>query len=175
MSSTAAPLPRDASQRRQPGPEVGLAGDPRRHEFLAPVVTLTARRHRVASHVPPGSSEDRRSGPPPPSREFTSMLVVRAIEVLDGTRTVSQLRGFITGEVAERLAMHRNIRAERRAVYRDERRRVPTPGSVHLSFPREDVAEAAVTVYLGGQAVATALRLEHLRGRWRATSLTVLQ
>ena len=111
---------------------------------------------------------------PPPPRAFIAALAVHAVEVLDGSRPFTQLRGRLSSSAAEQLFFQRQLRAERRAVHRDHRRMVPHPGSVFTSEPRPGAVEASVTVYVGRRAIAVAMRLELAHGRWRAEVMGVL-
>lgn len=101
-------------------------------------------------------------------------LAVCAVEALDGVRPIEQFSAWITHEVAVALTLRRQLRQERHASYRDRRRRVPAPGAVQLSQPAAGVIEAAIVITSEGHSFAVAMRLEWLRGRWRATHLTVL-
>lgn len=101
-------------------------------------------------------------------------LALYAFEVLEGTRSVAQFGGWITAEVADRLAERRALRTACRSLYRDRRRIVPIPGRVHLDRPSPHVIEAAVVLRAEPRSTAVALRLEYIRERWRATDLTVL-
>lgn len=111
---------------------------------------------------------------PPPNSEMIQKLAIYGYEVLDGSRVIAQLAGWITRNVAEQLASRRAARTERRTLYRDERRFIPTPGPVHLSRVSDRVAEATVVLKTDARCTAVAIRLEFLHRRWRATDLTVL-
>ncbi|WP_416445586.1 Rv3235 family protein [Leucobacter sp. HNU] len=111
--------------------------------------------------------------PEPPPRLIRN-LAVRAFEVIDGTRTAAQLGPWITPLVARRLERLRAMHEERRRVLGDQRRSVPEAGPAHITRPRPNVAEASVTLHTAMRAYAVPMRLEYLRRRWIATSLTVL-
>lgn len=111
---------------------------------------------------------------PPPDSHMIQKLAIYGYEVLDGSRTVAQLGCWITRDVAEELTARRAARTERRTLYKDNRRFVPLPGSVHLSQVSSRVAEATVILQTEVRATAVAIRLEFLHKRWRATVLTVL-
>lgn len=115
----------------------------------------------------------------PPSANTATVHLIRnlavcAVEALDGIRPIEQFSGWITHDVAAALMLRRQLRQERHARYQDRRRRVPSPGAVKLSQPARGVLEAAVIISSDGRSFAVALRLEWLRGRWRATHLSVL-
>jgi hypothetical protein len=101
-------------------------------------------------------------------------LAVCAVEAIDGLRPIEQFTNWITHEVAVELAARRQLRLERNQVYRDQRRRVPSPGAVTISMPTRRAVEAAIVVTIEGRSFAVAMRLEWIRERWRATCLTVL-
>lgn len=136
------------------------------------------RRHLHAVPAPrsPRAVVPLRAVPdiPPPDLNVVRRLAVYSYEVLDGTRAVAQLGGWITREVAEQLSTRRAARTERRTLYRDNRRSVPTPGPVHLSRPAPLVTEVTIVLRTEVRSTAVAMRLEFVRDRWRATELTVL-
>ncbi|UOQ61661.1 Rv3235 family protein [Leucobacter rhizosphaerae] len=111
---------------------------------------------------------------PPPDLSVVRLLAVYSYEILDGSRAVGQLGGWITREVAEHLTARRAARTERRTLTRDTRRSVPVPGPVHLSRPSPLVTEVTIILTTPARSTAVAMRLEYLRQRWRATTLTVL-
>lgn len=133
--------------------------------------------HAVPDPKPPRAAEISRSSPPEipaPDLNIVRLLAVYSYEILDGSRAVSQLGGWITREVAEHLTERRAARTERRTLTRDDRRAVPVPGPVHLSRPSLLVTEVTIVLRTEARATAVAMRLEYLRERWRATNLTVL-
>lgn len=133
--------------------------------------------HAVPAPKPLRATEIPRSPAPdipPPDLNIVRLLAVYSFEILDGSRAVSQLGGWITREVAEHLTQRRAARTERRTLTRDDRRTVPTPGPVHLSRPSPRVTEVTIVLRTEVRATAVAMRLEYLRERWRATNLTVL-
>jgi hypothetical protein len=90
-------------------------------------------------------------------------------EVLAGARPPGQLAGVATLEVlallernAGRLGARPGARAQR-----------PVVGSVHVSEPRDGVAEACAVVDTGPRKRAIALRLEGIDGQWRCTALQI--
>lgn len=111
---------------------------------------------------------------PDPSLRFLGALAVQGFEVLDGTRTVMQLAGAVTLELAAHLGQVRAARHERRQLYRDTRRVVPQLGRIHLCRVADRASEASVVLHLEHRTHAVAIRLEWSRERWRASSLTVL-
>ena len=144
-----------------------------------PVGTPQARRHlhAVPAAGPRRETASSRAAPldiPPPDLTIVRLLAVYSYEILDGSRAVAQLGGWITRDVAEQLTARRAARTERRTLYRDTRRSVPIPGPVHLSRPAPLVTEVTVVLTTEVRSTAVAMRLEYLRKRWRATELTVL-
>jgi hypothetical protein len=100
-------------------------------------------------------------------------LVQAVAEVVSGDRPVGQLIRWTHSDVYADL--HRRVRvlgltttatgrgSEDRAVVR----------SVHVCYPKPDVAEVAAHVRHGGRSRAVALRLEVHRGRWVCTALRI--
>ncbi|WP_058594242.1 Rv3235 family protein [Leucobacter chromiiresistens] len=111
---------------------------------------------------------------PPPPEALVQRLAVYAFEVIDGVRSVAQLGSWVTPEVAAALTARRTLHAERATLTRDRRRRTATPGRAHLAAPLPHVIEATVVLHLETRSTVAAIRLEHLRDRWRATDITVL-
>lgn len=136
------------------------------------------RRHLHAIPAPrsPRDVVPLRAAPdiPLPDLNIVRRLAIYSYEVLDGTRSVAQMGGWITREVAEQLSARRSARTERRTLYRDDRRSVPTPGPVHLSRPAPLVTEITIVLRTEARSMAVAMRLEYVRDRWRATELTLL-
>lgn len=110
---------------------------------------------------------------PLPHRTIGKLAVV-AYEVIDGSRHVSQLGSWFTVSAASRLREYRALTVERRSLYRDYRRAVPTVHRVHVTSPAPGVVEASVTLNTPGRTKVAALRLEAPRGKWRAASVDVL-
>ncbi|SDQ06123.1 Rv3235 family protein [Leucobacter chromiiresistens] len=111
---------------------------------------------------------------PPPPDALVQRLAVYAFEVIDGVRSVAQFGSWITPEVAAALTARRALHAERATLTRDRRRRTAMPGRAHLTAPLPHVIEATVVLHLETRSTVAAIRLEHLRDRWRATDITVL-
>ena len=167
-ATSAAPAP--ARPGRPPAP---------RHLRAVPSPTHTGRAGRGVAVPRPEPSPDRgatwfRADIPPPPEILVQRLAVYAFEVLEGSRAVTQLAGWITPEVAEGLRARRALRAEREALTRDRRRRVASPGRAHVCRPLPHVVEATVVLHTESRSNVVALRLEHRRERWRATDITVL-
>ncbi|QNN62511.1 Rv3235 family protein [Leucobacter denitrificans] len=93
---------------------------------------------------------------------------------MEGTRSVSQLGRWISYNVSQELSQYRALTIERRSLYRDSRRHVPSVRRVRTSQPTRRVIEATVLVDVSGRCRAIALRFEQTRNRWQATSITIL-
>ncbi|MGO1538033.1 MAG: Rv3235 family protein [Leucobacter sp.] len=120
-------------------------------------------------------SQDRTAGDAPElAAETVAKLAVYAVEILDGSRSMTHLAGWVSEEVAEEIFARRALHAERRSIYRDGRRSVPRPGRVHMSRPFPHIVEAVVIMHTQARSFAVAVCLEFRRQRWRATCLTVL-
>jgi len=128
--------------------------------------------------VPPlrQQSPSAHLGIPEPDRVFVGTLAIHGYQTVTGIRSLSLLGPLVTIGLARNLAAQRALFADRRTVYRDARGVDATPrvGSVRIDRPREETAEAAVTLHVGTQVRAVAIRLEWAHRHWRATDLTVL-
>lgn len=111
---------------------------------------------------------------PPPEIVTIQKLALYAFEALEGSRSIAQLGGWITREVAAVLLERRAARTERRTLYRDARRVTACPGPAHIDRPLPHIVEATVVLYAEPRSRSVALRFEHNGSRWRATDLTVL-
>lgn len=112
--------------------------------------------------------------PPDPEPDFVRALAIRAYEVIDGSRAVSQLGPLISVGLARHLAAQQALYSDRRIVYRDRRRRVPEATTARIDRSADAVAEAAVVLRFGRRARAVALRLEWAHRHWRACELFLL-
>ncbi|QKG25170.1 Rv3235 family protein [Actinomadura verrucosospora] len=93
----------------------------------------------------------------------TALRIV--VEVLAGTRPPHQLSLVAVPAVCRGLAPHRRpVPGGRRIV-------PPRVLSSRLQRPTHTVAEASAVVVMAGRVHAVALRLQHLRGRWRCTAV----
>lgn len=101
-------------------------------------------------------------------------IAVFAFESVEGTRQVEQLGRWITGRVASELSTLRAMNVERRSLFHDHRRIVPAVLRVRTTEPAPLVTEASVVLSTPSRTRAVALRFEVFRGRWQATSITVL-
>lgn len=93
----------------------------------------------------------------------TTLRIV--VEVLAGTRPPHQLSLVAVPAVCRGLAPHR------RAVPGGRRIVPPRVLSSRLQRPSRTVAETSAVVVVAGRVHAVALRLQHLRGRWRCTAV----
>ncbi|MGO3147234.1 MAG: Rv3235 family protein [Leucobacter sp.] len=114
------------------------------------------------------------TGLPSLTHRLVGTIAVFAFEAVEGTRHVGQLGKWISFTVAQELAEYRALTIERRTLYRDVRRLVPTARKVRISQPARGVSEATVVLEVSGRCRAVALRFEVIRGRWQATSITIL-
>ena len=119
----------------------------------------------------------RRDGLPDP-HPIAGQLAQAVVEVLAGTRPVTQLLTLLTEQLYSELSVLApdpvTLPTLRGApvitVHPQDRPRVR---SVHLSRPAPGVAEVAARVQTHGRSRAVALRLEEWRGRWRCCALTI--
>jgi hypothetical protein len=105
----------------------------------------------------------------PDPRPWTARLAQAIAEVLAGARPASQLARVATLDVLQ-LLERGSGRLGARAGTAAQR---PIVGSVHVSEPREGIAEACAVVDTGVRKRALALRLEGVNGQWRCTALHV--
>lgn len=97
-----------------------------------------------------------------------------AFEAVEGSRHVAQLGKWITYPVSQQLLEYRALTLERRALYRDARRLVPSVRTVRVMVPRTRVVEATVVLEISNRCRAVAIRFEASKSRWQATSITIL-
>lgn len=100
---------------------------------------------------------------PDPTR-WTARLVQATAEVLAGSRPLQQLRPWTD----ERVYLQLTGRLRRQGPVTTAPARLR---SVHVSEPRDGVAEACAVLGQGPRSRAVALRLEGVDGRWRCTVL----
>lgn len=139
-------------------------------------VTKGTRMHSLSAQALSPIADDAVEPlvPEDPSPLLIRTIALCAVEVLEGLRPVTQLGGRVTPEVLESVLAQRRLRLERQAVYRMKQRIVPSPGAVVQSRPGDFSVEAVVVMHTEARSFAVALRLEYIRGRWRATQLHVL-
>lgn len=113
-------------------------------------------------------------GLPPLTHSQIGKIAIYACEAVDGTRSIACLAMWITTGAARALEEYRSLVVERRSLYRETRRLVARVRRVRTTEPVPRVVEAAVVLDAAGSSRAVALRFEAFRGRWQATSVTVL-
>lgn len=111
---------------------------------------------------------------PDPTDRFVRALATHAFEVVEGLRSISQLGTSVSVGAARQLALQRTAMREKRHLYRDARQCAASPGRMHLCRPLQHVAEASVVLHTERRSYAVALRLEWVRGRWRASEVHVM-
>jgi hypothetical protein len=118
------------------------------------------------------------SGLLPDARGWAGRLALAVVEVLGGTRPLSQLRRWTSDDVyaALRRSSHRGQLPGGAAAASPAPPRLPRTRvrAVRVCEPRDGVAEASVVVSDGRRARAIALRLEGVDGRWQCTELAAL-
>jgi Family of unknown function (DUF6459) len=168
--------------QRRPVPRIDGPYDDERLEPAAPLVdgslalafppptrvSVPLRLVPPAGGVAGGAPLTRRDLLPDP-RPWTARLAQAIAEVLAGARPPGQLSRAATLDVLQLLE-----RAAGRLGGRPGRP-VPRPvvSSVHVSEPRDGVAEACAVIDTGPRKRAMALRLEGVNGEWRCTALHV--
>jgi hypothetical protein len=101
---------------------------------------------------------------------WAGRLVQAVVEVTIGARPLAQLLRWTTTDVYDGVR-HRVAHAG--TAGRTARTVAPRVRSVHVSEPRDGVAEVSAVVQYGSRCRAVALRLEGLDGRWQCTALQV--
>jgi hypothetical protein len=124
--------------------------------------------------VPPAggisvTSEPTRRDLLPDPRPWTARLAQAIAEVLAGARPPAQLSKVATLEVMQLLERG----AGRLGATPGAPVQRPIVGSVHLSEPRDGIAEACAVVDTGIRKRALAMRLEGISGQWQCTALHV--
>jgi hypothetical protein len=166
----------------RPVPRIDGPYDDERHDAATPIiqgslalafpppttVTVPLRLVPPAGGVAPDPTPTRRDLLPDPY-PWTARLAQAIAEVLAGARPASQLARVATLDVLA-LLERGSGRLGARPGAPPQR---PIVGSVHLSEPRDGVAEACAVVDTGPRRRALALRLEGANGQWRCTALHV--
>lgn len=166
----------------RPAPRIDGPYDDERHEPAQPMIdgslalafpppTRTSVPLRL---VPPAggvavTTEPTKRDLLPDPRPWTLRLAQAIAEVLAGARPAGQLSRVATLEVLQLLERG----AGRLGARPGARPQRPIVGSVHLSEPRDGVAEACAVVDTGPRKRALALRLKGIDGQWRCTALQI--
>ncbi len=119
-----------------------------------------------------------RSSELPDPEVFVRNFTHRAVEVMTGSRDISQIARWVTEDVYNSMKEQVNGRIRKMSLLPPEVR-AQTTRTFHLSHvrvsePREGIVEACVIVTGGKRVRAAALRLEGLDRRWRTSSFTLL-
>jgi hypothetical protein len=109
---------------------------------------------------------------------FALNLTRRAIEVISGTRDLSQIARWVTDDVFQSLQEQVNARTRKMSLIPEEKQnktlRNFSVSNVRVSEPREGIVEACLLVHGTKRMRAVAIRLEGYDRRWRASSFTLL-
>jgi hypothetical protein len=153
----------------RPEPVVPLVVGTLALQFPAPTrVSVPLRLVPPAGGVTLTAEPTRRDLLPDP-RPWTARLAQAVAEVLAGARPPGQLSKVATLEVLQLLERS----AGRLSGRRPGPAQRPVVSSVHLSEPRDGIAEACAVVDTGVRKRALALRLEGVAGQWRCTAVHV--
>jgi Family of unknown function (DUF6459) len=119
--------------------------------------------------APDGSA--RYAGAPryelPPPKQWLDRLLMVVLECLEGWRPVVQLRGHASALVIGGLLARIRLGTHRPGG-------VPRIRSIHVTEPAPGIVEACAVVSRVGRVQAIAIRMEAVSGRWRCTSLHIL-
>jgi hypothetical protein len=114
----------------------------------------------------------------PDPRIFVLNVTHRALEVLAGSRDLSQIARWVTKDVYDSLDEKVNQRIRKLSLLPPAHRNPPAPvfnlSGPRLSAPRDGVVEGTVIVRSPHRVRAVALRIEGLDHRWRAASFTLI-
>jgi hypothetical protein len=109
---------------------------------------------------------------------FSLNVTHRALEVLAGSRDLSQIGRWVTDGVYQSLHEKVNQRIRKLSLLPPDQRRQPAPVFTllqpMLSTPRDGVIECSVLVRSANRVRAVALRMEGFDHRWRAASFTLI-
>ncbi|MEE6273419.1 Rv3235 family protein [Georgenia wangjunii] len=175
---TTTTLRRPTTTRGEPVPAAGRPGTPvlPRTSTAAPwdrvrfsATTTSEPEASALVGTVPGRTPD--APPLPDPAPWAGSLVRAAVEVLVGTRPVSQLTRWLSADLYEALARRAGLAV--RILGRPSTARQARIQHVHVCVVRPDVCEASVVVHDGQRVRAAAVRLEVHRGRWRATALEI--
>ncbi|QFG24023.1 Rv3235 family protein [Actinomadura sp. WMMB 499] len=97
-------------------------------------------------------------------RRVAGAAVLMVAETLAGIRPPTRLSLIAVAEVCHALDARRPARPARRIV-------PPRVLATWLQRPAPGAAETGAVIVVAGRVHALALRLEHLRGRWRCTAV----
>lgn len=123
---------------------------------------------QAARHAPE-TAEPGDDALPEPTSVCCSIVLV-ALEVLTGARSLSQLARWVTPELYEQLAARAAV-TERSLAPRPTQR--PEVRRARVCRLGQRVAEASIVVQDGPRVRAVAVRLEERRGAWRAVALEI--
>jgi hypothetical protein len=114
----------------------------------------------------------------PDPEVFMRNLTHRAVEVLEGSREISQIARWVTDDVFASISKQVAARVLKLNLLPPEVRyrlaRRFRLSSVRIGEPRGGIIEGCVVVSAGQQVRVAAIRLEGLDRRWRASSFTLL-
>ena len=169
-------MPTRSAKKVSPNTNARTSEAPTRGDNRHGLKLVAPARPRAAAIVPALPPPESRPNVPAAHPALLLGLAILAVEILNGSRNVTQLSGMVTEEVMEQLRARCVTRAEHRAMIQDRRRVVPQPVGLRATQPFPDVIEAAAVLRDDTRAFAVAIRLEFStrRNRWRASCLTVL-
>lgn len=146
-----------------------------------PMPAATQQRHdwdplsvRAASEEPSSTADPQDESAlatlPPPG-PWAGALVRAAVEVLTGSRPPAQLARWLSLDLYEVIVRRAGLAV--RVLGRPRSARVARLQRIHCHPVRPGVNEVSVVVHDGVRVRAAAVRIEAVRGRWRATALEI--
>ena len=107
----------------------------------------------------------------PDGSSLVGAIVIRTVEVLLGHRPASSVRQWLAPEVFAPLVRRAGLAY--RINGRAQRRQAPRILHILANRPLARVIEAVAAVHDGERVRAACVRMEYLRGRWRAVALEI--
>lgn len=137
----------------------------------------TSKFRNISANEQFAPQVSRRSELPDPE-DFVRNFTHRAVEVMTGSRDISQIARWVSEDVYKSMKAQVNGRIRKTSLVSPDAKPQAaltfSLSNVRVSEPREGIVEACVLVTGGKRVRAAALRLEGLDRRWRTTSFTLL-
>ncbi|SKC63203.1 hypothetical protein SAMN06309945_2248 [Okibacterium fritillariae] len=157
--------------RSRPSPaQVGLGTEVSAGRSASPLTEHRAPHSPDADPAAAPGAGDRATPEP-----VLENLALSAIEVIAGARDLEQLGRWVTREVYEHLSIRVTVASRARRVRGAVGKRPVILGTRVSAFHTGDtIVDGVVTVTMRDRTRAVALRIEWVRGRWRASAIHVL-
>ena len=167
-------MPRSSPATPSPRVEPESGGGDTPTATIAPVRHLSAVEGcgALAAVSPDSLSSNVR---PITAEAAVEALARSVLEVMAGARDIDQLARWVTADVFATLRNRVRVSTQARLAHGVRRHRpILRFGRVHIAEPSPGIVEAVVVVHGRGRSRGVAVRLETVRGRWRASALHIL-